>query len=749
MLINPVQAQKFLIAYNAGNYEKSLDLSKKTIDKDPKNLDAYLIKAMSYMHLATNEETKSDYYSGIETSISTLEFIILKDKKNIFLPPHQEEVDSLMSNAFIKAEDYFSNEKYKKSEALIDRLIKITPTPEYFFLKGQLLMVQENEDVAIAMYNNAASKIYIDSKSGKLPQPYLSEAFIELGNAIYEDGDDKAANIIFYRAAVLFNNDDVDDAYYNFIGWQAGRLNEYSEAKQYDSFLLNMDSADNVLNKKEKMSELKWEVIVKYYNAMVEQTNYQLADSVLTAYSCSENYQASIPLIYSKIIDNTRVVNSYEGTKVIAARNETQTLINLYNCLRNDVKGEMVLFDILDSLLVYEKYTESFKILYNASVIIKDKKKIAAVGDKIYQLLKNATDTINSSVDMYELTQYFPDNKNFKTLQQNTTIQQIGVLIDKNKFSEAGELLRRQLAINKNDATLKSLYKKWVIRDYVVNYRTGNDWIMNSATWNGSVDNCNPGKLSEEYQQKFLQRLNYVRRIAGVPDKCELRESWNVKCQAAALMMTAESSLSHGPGKDWACYSEAGATGAGNSNLSLGASGLYALMGQVDDDGSNNTAVGHRRWILNPYRKVFGHGSTNNAMAFWALGGENSNYTDEETKKFDDQYVVWPPEYFCPTDFYTARWSFSLSNAIFDETTVEMYHGKEKINCTVLEEKSGYGLSTLVFEPELNAITFSGEEIFTVILKNVKLYSYDYSISEGKTINKDYSYSTTFFRIEY
>ena len=744
---NRLFPQKFVEAYRSGNYEKSLSLAQKVIDKDPKNLDAYLIKALSNMHLATNQNTKSEYPSGIEFSISTLEFLKTKDKKNIYLPLHQKEVDSLVNTAFEHALFYFNDEKFSKSEKLADRLINIQPAPEYLFLKGKILI--ENGDLvgAIKIYNDAAAKIYLDSKSGKKPEPYLYEVFIELANSIYKDGDPASANAIFNRAAILFDNAEVDQEYYFMLRNQAGMMNNYTDWRIFDAFILNLDTIKSIVQNVDEIELLKWSVLMQYYEVMIDQDNFLKADSALLLHVCKENYTASIPFLIDKILTKTKIINSLDGTKIINAKNETSTLVSVYDCIANNQKKEFIMLEVIDSLLAKNIFADGIELLYNFSLVTLDKKKVLDYEDKIYKLINGASDSLAANIDMYVLSQYFPKNKNFKLLQKNAAINKIIKLMDNNKFSEAGELLRKQMLVNSNDATLRSLYKKWVINDYLANYNIENPWSKNSD-WNGSAATCNPGKLSAEYQIKFLQRLNYFRRLAGVPDKSELKESWNIKCQEAALMMSAEGGLSHFPDKDWTCYTDNGAIGAGNSNLSLGAAGLSALLGQIDDSGDANFSVGHRRWILNPERKVFGHGSTDNSMAFWALGGDKSDYPDSIVEKYRTKYTVWPPEYFSPAEFYSARWSFSLESANFDDAIIEMYNGKQKINCEVLPLKNGYGPSTVVFEPDINTYYFDDETTITVIIKNVLIYSWDTSVSEGKYISKNYTYSTTFFRIE-
>ena len=91
--------------------------------------------------------------------------------------------------------------------------------------------------------------------------------------------------------------------------------------------------------------------------------------------------------------------------------------------------------------------------------------------------------------------------------------------------------------------------------------------------WTGSVGGCQVGTTSAAYRAKVLQRINFFRAMAGVPSNVILNDESNSKAQAAALMMSAEGSLSHSPGIGWACYTADGASGAGSSNLYLGRNG--------------------------------------------------------------------------------------------------------------------------------------------------------------------------------
>jgi len=96
--------------------------------------------------------------------------------------------------------------------------------------------------------------------------------------------------------------------------------------------------------------------------------------------------------------------------------------------------------------------------------------------------------------------------------------------------------------------------------------------------------------------------------MAGVPADIGLSSTYSTKDQAAALIFGAQGQISHDPPSNWACYSAAGDEAAGSSNIALGASGTSAIDLYMRDPGSNNAAVGHRRWILYPQTQTFGTG---------------------------------------------------------------------------------------------------------------------------------------------
>ena len=57
--------------------------------------------------------------------------------------------------------------------------------------------------------------------------------------------------------------------------------------------------------------------------------------------------------------------------------------------------------------------------------------------------------------------------------------------------------------------------------------------------------------------------------MAGVPNLRSLSDTYNLKAQAAALMMSVNRALSHSPPSTWICYTPEGAQGAGSIRMTV------------------------------------------------------------------------------------------------------------------------------------------------------------------------------------
>ncbi len=230
--------------------------------------------------------------------------------------------------------------------------------------------------------------------------------------------------------------------------------------------------------------------------------------------------------------------------------------------------------------------------------------------------------------------------------------------------------------------------------------------------WSGSLTTpCNPGSTSATYRDATLDRLNYFRAMAGLPGNVVFDVTWNSAGQQAATMMAANNALSHSPPNTWTCYTALGATAAGESNIALGSgaslgSGPSAIKLYMDDIGTGNEALGHRRWVLYPPQANMGTGSAglaagNNANALHTFGAGVFG-----SRPATPNGVAWPPAGYVPYQvlpwdpyFGTlGRWSYSYPGADFSAATVTVTSAGASVPSTVLPvSANSYGDNTVAW----------------------------------------------------
>jgi hypothetical protein len=226
--------------------------------------------------------------------------------------------------------------------------------------------------------------------------------------------------------------------------------------------------------------------------------------------------------------------------------------------------------------------------------------------------------------------------------------------------------------------------------------------------WNGNVGSCNAGSTSAAYESATIERVNFYRALAGLPGTVGLlSEPEGTDTQAAALIFSANQQLSHFPTSDWLCWTQAGADGAGHSNIALGfgndaAAGPGAVDLYMDDGGAGNTAAGHRRWVLFPPQAQMASGSipynpqwASNAL--WVFGPLGNRPPTPNG-------VAWPPRGYVPWQLLPSgsnRWSFSFPDANFSNASVTMTRNGQALGAPTYESvQNGYGDNTLVWVPQ-------------------------------------------------
>ncbi|HUQ63985.1 MAG TPA: FG-GAP-like repeat-containing protein [Acidimicrobiales bacterium] len=197
--------------------------------------------------------------------------------------------------------------------------------------------------------------------------------------------------------------------------------------------------------------------------------------------------------------------------------------------------------------------------------------------------------------------------------------------------------------------------------------------------WNGNVASCQAGTISAGHRAAMMNRVNWYRAMAGVLDGVVEDPTFTTDAQNAALIMSANNFLSHDPAPGNLCYSTSGDKGANNSNLYLGISGVEAIDGWIQDPGANNTAVGHRVWMLEPTQVRMGPGSipSNTApnppksAALYVIDPPNLFGAAQPTREASG-FISWPPRGFVPNNKVYSRWSLQNNGADFSNAQVQV-----------------------------------------------------------------------------
>ena len=358
------------------------------------------------------------------------------------------------------------------------------------------------------------------------------------------------------------------------------------------------------------------------------------------------------------------------------------------------------------------RYPENSDLLNQRRKIISEKSVVRANVEeqgRLYSLMQDEYDAFSNE-----------DNRQ-KLIEIND--KYIGLLVAANRFTTANEVMEEQMKLAPDvdhSQRLEYIAREDFYQNYFLTKTKGKDQDGNEIEayiWNGSTSGCEPGDIDLDIQNKVVNRINYFRRNAGVPEVL-FDEATNEYCQKAALMMTANRKLDHEPTRSWRCYSDEGAYAAKHSLLIKDANTSLAVTYIMDD---KNPSAGNRRWLLYPNGKIYGHGSTDDVAVIWAL--DDSGSTD--TSQYMDKPVCWPPIGDVPQLMLLNNWTFSLYRDLSD-AKVEVKQDGKAIDVAVEKYVEGYGAPTLVFKPNINRMGMPDKSVFdvTITLSDGRKYSY-------------------------
>lgn len=721
--------------FDAGKYDKCIKKAEKYAKSEKKELLPHVYIMKSWLAIDDDSEHKNNK-NAVSKALSAAKKISRKDKENELLQQYADDFSTLQKKAFAKADALVKDGKCSNAIRIYDNLNDIFGDAPSAYKKSLCMLADEYQSKdGFVLLRNTVLGIYRNYKKGqtydKLPQ-----AFARLSKEYLQRHYPTNAVDILRKGVEVFPND--TDIRNEMVG---------QITLQYNSII----SSDYRKDLYQLRQQLLWaDSSYKSYepvDAMLQATNERIlelmvkfeVDSIHNTLNFIHQCHTQNPDYYTQSYFNSYLTSLYDHADIKridgGLKSLTRLLIN-YNTTLAKQGGQPVAQYVFRFILEDGNYRAAALFLQQTQELYpKDKPMLAAMQgsleSKLVDLLSAAPKEEAALNMAATFTSIAPNNKKLKQLEQDLYVDIMGQYAAQNSFAHFYAVAYRGLERYPNHPQMMKLKKEVVIKDYNTNFTP--NLIQNDAEMRviSHVASCTPGKVDSAAQQKFINVLNYLRRQAGMYDSCFLDNELNQMAQQAALMMLARNDLSHTPDSSWKCFTPQGKRAAGSSNLSLGHAGTSALLGQMADDGEDNGSVGHRRWILNPYNKVFGHGSTSNTMALWVFGKYFRDPEKDRAPQWNDnQYFTWPPKDFAAKGLVPKRWSFSLEEADFSGAKIKVTRkGKTlKIKPEPIEE--GYAVNTCVWQM-LDAV--SAGDIITVTLTNVNI--------AGENNPKNYTYT--------
>jgi hypothetical protein len=719
--------------FDAGKYEKCIKKAESYSKKESKEPLPYLYAMKSWLAIADNDDENR---SAINKAIAAARKGMRKDKEDKLYERFYEDYDLLHKKAFEKADGLVKNGKCSQAIRIYGNINELFGDRLSNYKKSLCMLLDENTaNDGFILLRNTIIGVYKDYKTAQ-PITTVPEGFARLSNEyllrayFYNAEDVLRKGVEVFPADTAIRNEMVSQSTTIFKTSIQSDLRK--DLYKLRNHLLWVDSCYAMYPPVQTMlKETNYKIINQYIKY-----EYTSPDSVLGFIKQCSQYDTAI---YSTNAINLHLISLYNNHEVRridgALDNLTKVLINL-NLPYADNAHKAPAQYVFDYLLQLDNYGVAAYFIKQAKTLYpKDKAMLnqmqVSLENKLVELL-TAAPKEPASLDLADkFTAIAPANKKLSEIEKGIYYDILKTYKETSTYSAFYTIVNRGLSRFVADPTMMKMKKEMAIKDFNENCLKNRIEDFKEMKVIFHVATCTPGKVDTAANIKFTNMLNYLRRQAGVYDSCFLDAELNEMAQQAALMMKARNDLSHSPDEKWKCYSLKGKKGAGSSNLSLGYSGTDALLGQVEDDGDNNSSVGHRRWVLNPYNKVFGHGSTDNTMALYVFGKYFNNPAKDKLPQWNKEtFVSWPPKDFAPIALVPQRWSFSLEDADYGKAKITVTLKGKKVNISTEDAQQGYGLNTLVWK--MNDKITPGD-VYTITITNVGVI--------GKTTTQNYTYT--------
>ncbi len=244
-----------------------------------------------------------------------------------------------------------------------------------------------------------------------------------------------------------------------------------------------------------------------------------------------------------------------------------------------------------------------------------------------------------------------------------------------------------------------------------------------ASPWETDGLECGPGVMPRAAIDDTLRRINAYRWLSGLANVTDNPDQHDAQMECAA-MMSKEGALSHTPGPNYACYTQAGAGSAGSSNIAYGYGSSAAAIDGYMDDG-RVPSLGHRRWILNaPLARVgIGFSKSGNRPGQCLSVFDRSGTTDRDWTSFPNQG---------PTPMVIARyiWSFQhYGGGVGQNTSATVVRVSDGQTMPMMNEVLGGGGLPSTLKMTRDNWDVVADETYRVTITNLNGSDLTYEIS--------------------
>lgn len=730
------QIEKLEESMEDENYQRVIKLAEKYMDDREirKNPLLYYINAEALYEMSKDEFWFEDNPDAIKDAVKSVQKGMKKDPDSAVYNMYYDFILDLVDRQNELAMDQYNINKQSKARKMFESAYELDHNRFSYNMMARCNLEMYDTAYAEMKYKQLIEWYNQDLANNKEETFQDMDAHIHFINKYWNTKDYDSANYYLDNARAIFGNDPKINYYQKRIGME--KINSMAPSSlmmEYIKKNIALFPTDQDFLHKENA------LYIYLLKNHITSERFVDADTMLNQFAAEKVERANDEEAYL-IKEGDDFVNK-------KAENVFWKLAEYYQTFGHPTSAKYVLGkyirmtakDTTDEAVaerwrVISDYAFQSKELPYAAFVLQESIERTDEHPELLKLRKSKIEeakgktlNVDEQAALYSLMKdEYASKKNGDNLEllQNIGDQYINLLVKNVRFSTAKGVAAELKAYDpKKDYSVQDKYlaQEDFYQNYFLSKTKGKDDegnIVDLFTWDGSIARCEEGSVDPVVQQKVLDRINYFRRNAGVPEVL-FDAATNEYCQKAALMMEANNRLDHEPGKNWRCYSDEGAYAAKHSLLVQKANTSIAVTSLMADQ--TNPTVGNRRWLLYPNGRVYGHGSTTNHAVIWAL--DDSGSTD--TALYTEKAVCWPPQGYVPQMMLFKHWSFSLYQNL-DSATVEVKQDGEAIDVEVMDYIEGYGQPTLVFVPQFSRESLPENSSFevTITLSNGRKYSY-------------------------